>query len=372
MENKYVLESSYKINSENAKKFLDQNNLNAAKDALKKALQAAIGLMECSKDSDKMNYRAKAITLGQLLEKVNEKLSVTDSEKRNPSQTAKEQVKKDLKEEAPIVKVSVEEALKSLYELEGLQTVKAQVDDYLTDMKYNEIKRANGLPVTGKSNHMVFFGNPGTGKTTVARIMAQILHAMGIVSKGQLVEVSRSDLVAGYVGQTAIKTKEAVQKAIGGVLFIDEVYTLVQGGSDFGQEAIDTLLKEMEDNRDDLVIIVAGYSELMNKFIESNPGIASRLNHYIDFTDYNGAELFNIFNGMCKKNKYVLSMDAELKARNFFNRLYEERGTNFGNARDVRNIFEKTETRHGKRITANINRVTKEEIQTITAEDLSF
>ena len=163
-------------------------------------------------------------------------------------------------------------------------------------------REKQGLKTVPVSQHLVFSGNPGTGKTTVARILAQLYKEIGVLSSGHLVEVDRSGLVAGYVGQTAIKTQEKIDEAIGGVLFIDEAYTLVKEQSnDFGQEAIDTLLKAMEDNRRNLIVIVAGYTNEMNKFIESNPGLKSRFNKYIEFPDYSLCELEQIFTNMCKQ-----------------------------------------------------------------------
>ncbi len=268
-------------------------------------------------------------------------------------------------------KISLEEALEKLNRLEGLGTVKNQVRDWVDQIKVFKMRKDRGLPVPDMSYHMVFMGNPGTGKTTVARIMSQIYCALGILSEGQLVEVDRSDLVAGYVGQTALKTQAAIKKAVGGILFIDEAYTLAGSGVDFGQEAIDTLLKAMEDNRSDLVVIVAGYDELMNKFINSNPGLRSRFKNYINFTDYTGAELFNIFTGMCSNNGYRLEDDVKTAMRAYFNALYQNRDENFGNGRDVRNLFESIVTRQSRRI-ASASRPTDEDMQTITLADLPF
>ena len=204
------------------------------------------------------------------------------------------------------------------------------------------------------SLHLVFLGNPGTGKTTVARLLAGIYHAIGVLSKGQLVEVDRSGLVAGFVGQTALKTGEVVQKALGGVLFIDEAYALASqdNANDFGREAIEVLLKGMEDHRDDLIVIVAGYTGPMEKFIHSNPGLESRFNKYLHFDDYDAGQLMEIFRSMCRKNGYSLSPEGEAWAEGALRTLYEERDENFGNARDVRNLFERAVARQSDRVAA--------------------
>ena len=221
------------------------------------------------------------------------------------------------------------------------------------------------------SFHLVFSGNPGTGKTTVTRIVGKVYSALGILSKGHLVEVDRSGLVAGYVGQTAIKTQEVIAKAQGGILFIDEAYTLSpeNADKDFGQEAIDTILKAMEDHRDDFVVIAAGYATLMPRFIDSNPGLKSRFNKYLYFEDYNGEQLYEIFEGRVKRNDYRLDEGAADAVKEHLQELYEDRDSNFGNARDVRNLFEKIVARQADRV-AGMDSPSDEDIVTITMEDL--
>ena len=251
----------------------------------------------------------------------------------------------------------------------GLGEVKREVSNLINMATVFKRREAAGLPNTDFSLHMVFTGNPGTGKTMIARLMARIYHSLGILSKGQLVEVDRSGLVAGYVGQTAIKTQKVIQSALGGVLFIDEAYALNGAGdNDFGQEAIDTVLKAMEDHRDDLIVIVAGYDELMEKFIHSNPGLESRFNRYLHFDDYTLDEMLDIFRMQCKKGSYTLSPDAEQDVKEF---IYDENadGITFGNARGVRNIFEKILTEQANRLAA-METFTKDDLMTITKKDV--
>ena len=273
-------------------------------------------------------------------------------------------------EEKEPEKPNFDELMEQLDSLVGLETVKKEVKNLINLVKVRKLRKENDLPVPPMSFHMVFLGNPGTGKTTVARLISGLYAAIGVLSKGQLVEVDRSGLVAGYVGQTAIKTQEVIQSALGGVLFIDEAYSLASGGeNDFGREAIETLLKAMEDHRDDLVVIVAGYTGPMEKFIHSNPGLESRFNRYFFFPDYDGNQLTEIFRIQCKKNSYTLTPEADEAALKMFTRLYEERDENFGNGRDVRNCFEDMVVRQSNRVAA-MESPSKDDLITVLPEDL--
>lgn len=252
----------------------------------------------------------------------------------------------------------------------GLTELKDDVKELINLVKIQKMRQEKGLKVVPVSLHLVFTGNPGTGKTTIARILASLYKEIGVLSKGQLVEVDRSALVAGYVGQTAIKTQEKVQEAMGGVLFIDEAYTLAtESGNDFGQEAIDTILKAMEDHRDDLVVIVAGYPDLMKNFINSNPGLKSRFNKYIYFPDYNVQELTAIFRSLCEKYDYKLDEEAEKLVEERIQKLECEKDENFANARSVRNLFENIITNQATRV-AGLEAPTDEDMITIRTEDV--
>ncbi len=265
---------------------------------------------------------------------------------------------------------TLEELLARLEKLVGLESVKKEIRTLVNVARVHEMRRKEGLKVPPSGYHMVFSGPPGTGKTTIARLLGAIFHSLGLLSKGHLTEVDRAELVAGYVGQTAIKTDKVVRESLGGVLFVDEAYSLSPDNSDqdFGREAIETLLKLMEDHREDLVVIVAGYRERMETFLESNPGLRSRFTRFIDFPDYLPDELSLIFERMSEEEGYTLAEGALNEVKNTLNREYEARTGNFGNARLVRNLFEKSLTSQANRLVGGTP--TRGELCILTASDI--
>ena len=253
------------------------------------------------------------------------------------------------KEEEPAAPKEPEKSgMEELEELIGLKTIKHDVEELIGLAKVRMMREEKGMKSVPMSLHLVFSGNPGTGKTTVARILGKLYKEIGILETGQLIETDRAGLVAGYVGQTAIKTSKKIEEAMGGILFIDEAYTLNQKDENFGQEAIDTILKAMEDHRDKFIVIVAGYTELMKDFVESNPGLKSRF----------------------KKYQYTLTEEADAAVREEIIRLEKFKGENFANAREVRNLFERIITNQAARV-SNLEEVNEEILTTITLEDLT-
>ena len=272
----------------------------------------------------------------------------TDEEdKKDGEETTKEATEQKTEEKKDSVVVNPvldTDPYQELDDLIGLDNVKQEVKSLANFVRLQKQRQEKGLKTPKLSYHLVFTGSPGTGKTTVARIVARIYKDLGILKKGHTVETDRSGLVANYVGQTATKTNAIVDSALNGVLFIDEAYALVPENSsqDYGQEAISTLLKRMEDDRDKLVVIIAGYTNEMKRFIDSNPGLQSRFNRYINFPDYSAGELVKIFHMYMKKNQYTISDEADEMLKEKLEYAVAHKDRNFGNARYVRNIFEKS------------------------------
>ena len=298
----------------------------------------------------------------------------TDEDKSNDettSETTSTPQEEEKKDSVVINPVLDTDPYQELEDLIGLDNVKQEVKSLANFVKLQKQRQEKGMKTPKMSYHLVFTGSPGTGKTTVARIVARIYKDLGILKKGHTVETDRSGLVAEYVGQTAVKTNAIVDSALNGVLFIDEAYALVpeSAGSDYGQEAISTLLKRMEDDRDKLVVIIAGYTNEMKRFIDSNPGLQSRFNRYINFPDYTAKELVRIFHMYMKKNQYTISDEADEMLKEKLDYAVEHKDRNFGNARYVRNVFEKSIQMQANRLEGKSN-LSDRELTEITASDI--
>jgi stage V sporulation protein K len=266
---------------------------------------------------------------------------------------------------------TLEKVMTELNQLIGLDKVKADVNELINLLKIQKLRDAEGLKNIEITLHNVFLGPPGTGKTTVARLLSRIYYHLGFLSKGQVYETDREGLVAGYVGQTATKVNTVVNESLGGVLFIDEAYSLTQNlmGNDYGAEAINTLLKRMEDHRDDLSVVVAGYTEPMKAFIESNHGLRSRFNRYFQFDHFTAAQLMQIFEGYCKNGDVILDKEAKKKLSDTLELLVEKRDDSFGNARVIRNLFEKCTQNQANRI-IKLKKISKKTLKTFKEDDI--
>lgn len=301
-------------------------------------------------------------------------LGVKDTDDNSTAPSTDESTKVDTAEinEDEIPAETMEDVLKELDELIGLDEIKENISTLVNLLRIQDERRAEGLPVVDIGLHAAFLGAPGTGKTTIARIIGRIYKASGRLSKGHLIEVDRQALVGGYVGQTAIKTTEKLEEARGGVLFIDEAYSLTPetDSNDFGQEAITTILKFMEDNRDDFVLIVAGYPNEMQRFLDSNPGFVSRFNDTIFFPDYTAEELYEIFEIYLKKNHYVVSKQVADKIREDFSWFVTHKNKNFANGRLARKYFENLIENQANRLSRRKNPNSKAQLKRFTAGDL--
>ena len=296
-----------------------------------------------------------------------------DDEKKDDAEETAQQTEQVEKKDSVIVNEPLEgDPYQELDDLIGLESVKQEVRSLANFVKLQKQREAQGLKSAKVSYHLVFYGSPGTGKTTVARIVGRIYKDLGVLKKGHTVETDRAGLCGEYVGKTGPKTDTVISKALDGVLFIDEAYSLVPeggAGNDYGQEAISTILKRMEDYRDRLVVIVAGYKDEMQRFIDSNPGLQSRFNRYIDFPDYSSGELTDIFKMYMKKNQYTLAPNAEEYLKEQFEYAVAHKDRNFGNARFARNVFEKSIQQHANRLAGQTN-LDKGRLSELTVEDL--
>jgi AAA+ superfamily predicted ATPase len=269
-------------------------------------------------------------------------------------------------------KEDLETCLSELTKLAGLANVKAEIESLVRFLEINKAREQHDLKGAAMSLHMVFSGNPGTGKTTVARIVSRIFSALGVLENGHLIETDRLGLVGQYVGHTAKKTDDLVNQALDGILFVDEAYALVSGGeNDFGREAIDTLVKRMEDFRERLIVIVAGYPDDMTRFIDTNPGLQSRFTIHLNFENYTAPELVSIFKGFCEKNQYTLAPEAEIALETRTAAELKAAGRGFGNGRHMRNLFEKAIRKHAVRLCLRKKEWTKDELSQLSTEDLA-
>jgi len=334
---------------------------------------------ECIRDKEKEQGTQEALKDKNIeqREEIHEPIQEGDKEQRQQTQEPlpdMESIRKgfsSLKEKMEAVKNrELDKLLEELDSLIGLEAVKEEICSLINLIKVRKMREKYGMPMMDMTYHMVFTGSPGTGKTTVARLIAKIYKELGILSKGNLVETDRSGLVAGYIGQTAIKVREVVESALGGVLFIDEAYSLTANRTeDFGGEVIDTLVKLMEDHRDDLVVIVAGYTKEMKVFLKSNSGLVSRFNKFVEFKDYSDEELLDILDSMAEKAGFQLEPAARIQVGGQLGSITEQKRKEFGNARGIRNVFEKIVVNQANRLVEGKD-LTREELKLLIEDDV--
>lgn len=360
MEDKQYLENRYNLNFTIALDYAKQKKIDDALAAFKRSLESVIKIMKITDGQERDKYKTRAHQIVDIIKKL-ESLNVSDVP-QHPEPTT------DLNKK-------FEQALAKLHELVGLKDVKIAVTRLAAELELRCFREQRGLKSFYIPYHLIFTGNPGTGKTTVAGIVADIFYSLGFLKSGQLVEVGREDLVAGYVGQTALKTREVIEKSLGGILFIDEAYRLAEGGAnDFGKEALNEIFSAMQnDERGELCIIFSGIEDKMRDFARDYFLYGRILGSSIHFPDYTPDEMMNIFLIMCSKNQYVLTPLAEEKVRNKLNRIYANRDVNFANARDVRNLFEQMVNKQAMRIyeisKSGVN-LSRDILLTILPEDL--
>jgi len=352
------------------KKFCDSNGYTLGKEAMEK-VKIHFADVYARRADDFANARE----VRNFYEKTISRQEVRLAQMSGPSNADMVRIlPEDLPIEGSGPKVDYTDYMKQLDDMVGLESVKKQIHEMISYNKVRKLREEKGLSESSVSMHMVFTGNPGTGKTVTARLLAKIYHQMGIIKSDRFVETSRADLVASYVGQTAEKTLKVCKSALGGVLFIDEAYMLtggsgMMGGNDFGQESVDTLLKFMEDNRNNIVVIVAGYTNEMEAFLESNPGLRSRFTNVIEFPDYSPDEMMLIFTKFCRDNSYIANAACMAKVRKALEEMYMFRTDNFANARAVRNLFEMVTRNQNTRV-AQLANASEEDLIMLTEDDV--